>query len=109
MEIAILQRTNKDHYFHLHARALPAELRSTRMSRQKNGLVPSGNRTNDDPDLCHHMASLGHNELNLTSNLFHTASDTAVIILQVFYFSGQNTAVTIHWIVKYNMYSLLMK
>ena len=35
-----------------------------------NGLVPSGNITwaNVDQDLCHHMVSLGHNELKLICN-----------------------------------------
>ena len=35
-----------------------------------NGLVPSGNKpfiwTNVNPVLCHHMASLGHNDLNIS-------------------------------------------
>ena len=28
-----------------------------------NGLVPTGNKPLPNPDLCHHMVSLGHNEL----------------------------------------------
>ena len=38
-----------------------------------NGLVPSSNKPLADPDLCHHMASLDHNELNLRNRFLSIA------------------------------------